>query len=99
MLENILDTDDANLHFKGREWRVKRTSDYEWRVSSDGGDPVAILRCVTPLGADGYAVFDLALPDTAETKETEGTDWLAILEYGINEYINRRDADQPGYVE
>lgn len=99
MPEHIFETDDAFLRFKGRAWRVKRTADYEWSVSSDSGAAVGILRCVTPLGNDGFPVFDLELPGTAETKETEGTDWLSILEYGINEYIDKQEPDSAGFVE
>ena len=99
MPEHILDTDDASLPFKGREWRVQRAAAYEWTISSDNGDAVGTLRCVTPLGSEGYPVFDLALPHGPEAKETEGTDWLAILEYGINEYLDAQELDRPGYVE
>ncbi|MGN6762225.1 MAG: hypothetical protein ACTHJI_12975 [Leifsonia sp.] len=99
MPEDILDTDDATLRFKERDWRVERTAAYEWSISSASGDAVGTLRCVTPLGNDGYPVFDLELPYAPETKETEGTDWVSILEYGINEYIDREDLENPGYVE
>lgn len=99
MPEHILDTDDATLHFKGREWRVMRAADYEWAVSSDSGDAVGTLRCVTPLGNEGFPVFDLELPYAPESKETEGTDWVSILEYAINEYLDKQGINQPGYVE
>ncbi|MFE4468105.1 hypothetical protein ACFRFH_04735 [Leifsonia sp. NPDC056824] len=65
----------------------------------DTGDAVGTLRCVTPLGSEGLPVFDLELPYAPEPKETEGTDWVSILEYAVNEYLDKHEISQPGYVE
>ncbi|WP_434316008.1 hypothetical protein [Leifsonia sp. P73] len=99
MPESIFETDDATLRFKEREWQIKRTANYEWTISSAEGDSVGILRCVTPLGNEGNSVFDLELADTPEVKETEGSDWLSMIEYAANEYLDKKAPDSAGYVE
>lgn len=88
MPESILDTDSAVLTFKEREWHVKRDTTYEWAISSPDGNPVGILRCLTTAGAEGDPIFDLALPGTKEDPPTTGSDWLSIVEYAINEYLD-----------
>lgn len=93
MPESILETDDAVLTFKGREWRVKRDATYEWAISSPGGNAVGVLRCLNTQGAEGYPIFDLALPGLMEDPPTIGTDWLSIIEYAINEYLDK-EAEQ-----
>jgi hypothetical protein len=99
MPESIFDTEDATLKFKERDWRVKRTAAYEWAISSNNGDSVGVLRCVTPLGNEGNSVFDLELPGAPEVKETEGSDWLSMIEYAANEYLGKQGPSGPGYVE
>lgn len=97
MPETILDTDSAVLTFKEREWHVTRDATYKWAISSADGNPVGILHCVTTAGAEGDPIFDLALPGIKEDPPTTGTDWLSIIEYAINEYLDkepqRRDSD------
>ena len=89
MLDTLLDTDNAVLFFKGREWGITRDAPYEWEISSSAGDGVGTLRCVTAAGAEHDPVFALTLPGPAEVTQTEGTDLLSIIEYAINEYLDR----------
>ncbi|GAA2056470.1 hypothetical protein [Leifsonia soli] len=99
MPESIFDTEDATLKFKEREWQITRTATYEWSISSEDGDSVGVIRCVTPLGNDGNSVFDLELPGKPESKETEGTDWLSMIEYAANEYLDTNEPNSAGYRE
>lgn len=89
MLETLLDTDKAVLFFKGHEWGITREAPYEWSIASSAGDDVGRMRCVTAAGAEHDPVFALTLPGPAEVTQTEGTDWLSIIEYAINEYLDR----------
>ena len=58
MPETILDTDNAFLTFKEREWQLTRDA--------------------------------LTLPGIDEDVLTEGSDWLSIIEYAINEYLEKQ---------
>ena len=89
MLESILDTNSAVLTFKEREWHVRRDAAYEWAISSPEGNPVGVLRCITTAGAEGDPIFDLTRPGIIDDPRTTGTDWFSIIEYAINEYLDK----------
>ncbi|NEN07771.1 hypothetical protein G3T36_18095 [Diaminobutyricibacter tongyongensis] len=91
MPQTIFDTDSAVLTFKERKWHVRRCETYEWAISSPGGEPVGTLRCIVKAGPEGDPIFSLALPGIKEDTPTTGSDWFSIIEYAINEYLDKED--------
>ena len=44
---------------------------------------------ITAAGIENNPEFHVALPGSTEETLVEGTDWRAIIEYAINEYLEK----------